>query len=42
MEGDGESDGEEGKINEQKQSIEVPLSVIQRFFSKRENLTAFM
>ena len=42
MEGDGESDGEEGKVTEHKQSIEVPLSVIQRFFSKRENLTAFM
>ena len=26
----------------QKDSIEVPMSVIQRFFSKRDNLDAFL
>ena len=36
MKGDDEEEGAG------KQIIEVPLSVIQRFFSKRENLTAFM
>ena len=46
-EGDDEEDSEMRDEQQQDagkvaQSIEVPLSVIQRFFSKKETLTAFL